>query len=374
VAFGQNFLLSFLCNHGAIVNLVFFMFFNRYLEGLDASEAQIGLYMGAFALGSVAARPVVGAAVDKYGPKRLIYFGLSVMILANSGYFFCRQLNWVILVVRVLHGIGFGCHITGIFTVVADDAPAARRAKIIGVFGLSGMSAFAVFPMVAEFIIARFGFQTLFGAGLAALAASLVVSGFLRARGPARLEFPPLTFITLVRQVDLLIPLGALFFFCTGVGALLNFIAVYLAPMNVSIAYFFVASSAAGAVVRLFLGHLADVYGRRRVALPSFALGAISLFWLGLFHLRGELLLIGLLWGTGIGFAVPAVAASVVDRVKPQDRGKGLALFTASFDLGVMAGSFIYGAVAEQVGYANMYLVAATVMLISVGIARLFRN
>jgi len=206
------------------------------------------------------------------------------------------------------------------------------------------------------------------------LIASLVISVFVEGRGPAELEFPPINFITLVRQVDLLIPVGALFFFCTGVGALVNFIAVYLGPMDISIAYFFVASSAAGAVVRLFLGHLADVYGRRRVVRPSFLLGAIALFWLGLFHFRGELLVIGLLWGTGIGFAVPAVAASVVDRVKPQDRGKGLALFTASFDLGVMAGSFAYGAVAQTVGYAHMYVVAAVVMLISVGIARLFRN
>ena len=33
-----------------------------------------------------------------------------------------------------------------------------------------------------------------------------------------------------------------------------------------------------------------------------------------------------------------------------------------------------YGAVAQQVGYAHMYLVAAIVMLVAVGIGRLFRN
>ncbi|UCD59341.1 MAG: MFS transporter [Candidatus Hydrogenedentota bacterium] len=373
-AFGKNFILSFLCNFGAIANLVFFLFFNRYLEGLGASKAQIGFYMGAFALGSVAVRPVVGAAVDKYGRKRLIYFGLCLMLLANAGYFLCRELNWVILSVRVSHGVGFGCYITGIFTVVVDDAPAARRAKVIGVFGLSGMTAFALLPMVGEFIIDRFGFQTLFGAALFTLIASLILSWFLRALGPAKMEFPPIGFITLVRQVDLLVPVGALFFFCTGVGSLVNFIAVYLGPMGISISFFFVASSTAGAIVRLFLGHWADVYGRRTVALPAFAAGSVALLWLGLFHFPWELFLCGLIWGAGIGFAVPAVAASVVDRVKPQDRGKGLALFTASFDLGVMAGSFAYGAVADLLGYSRMYLVASAVVLVAALIARLFRN
>ncbi len=330
--------------------------------------------MGAFALGSVVVRPVVGTAVDRYGRKRLIYFGLCLMCLATIGYFFCREINWVILAVRVSHGVGFGCYITGIFTVVADDAPATRRAKVIGVFGLSGMSAFAVLPVLAEFIIAHLGFQVLFGAALSTLIASLVISRFLKERGPAKLEFPPIGFITLLRQLDLLIPVGALFFFCTGVGALVNFIAVYLEPMNISMAYFFVASSTAGAIARLFLGHLADEYGRRRVALPSFAAGSVALLWLGLFHFPFELLLSGFIWGTGIGFAVPAVAASIVDRVKEQDRGKGLALFTAAFDTGVMAGSFAYGAVAERIGYSHMYLVAAGVVLISTGIARFFRN
>lgn len=330
--------------------------------------------MGTFALGSVVVRPVVGAAVDRYGRKSVIYFGLCLMCVATAGYFFCRELNWVILAVRVCHGVGFGSYITGIFTVVVDDTPPARRAKVIGVFGLSGMSAFALFPVVAEFIIGHLGFRVMFGTALSVLIASLVISWFLKEHGPAKLEFPPIGFITLLRQLDLLIPVGALFFYCTGVGALVNFIAVYLGPMNISIAYFFVASSMGGAIVRLFLGHLADEYGRRRVALPAFAAGSVALLWLGLFHFPFELLLSGLIWGTGIGFAVPAVAASIVDRVKEQDRGKGLALFTAAFDTGVMAGSFAYGAVAERIGYSHMYLVAAGVVLIATAIARFFRN
>ena len=373
-AFDKNFALAFLCNIGVIANLVFFLFFNRYLEGLGASKAQIGLYMGVFALGSVVVRPAVGEAVDRYGRKRIIYYGLFLMILSTACYFFLHEINWVILVVRILHGGGFGCYITGIFTVVADDAPPTRRAKVIGVFGLSGMGTFGIVPMVAEFIIERFGFQALFGAALWTLCVSLVIARFLKARGPAQIEFSPLAFVKLLRRADLLIPVAALFAFCTGVGALVNFIAVYLGSRNVSIAYFFVANSIAGAVVRLGFGHLADVYGRRRVVVPAFVAGSIGLLWLGMFRFPWELLLCGLVWGSGIGFAVPAVAASIVDRVKPEDRGKGLALFTASFDFGVMTGSFAYGTIAEHLGYSSMYIVAAAVVLVAAAVGRLIKN
>ena len=353
---------------------MFFLFFNRYLEELGASESQIGIFMGVFALGSVVVRPTVGNFVDRYGRKQIIYFGLILMILATSGYFLLREIGWPILVVRILHGAGFGCYITGIFTVVADDAPSTRRAKVIGVFGLSGMCTFGVVPLLAELIIDRLGFHALFAAALSTLVVSVVIARFLKTREPAETEFSPISFVTLVRQVDLLIPVGALFTFCTGVGALVNFVAVYLGSLDVSLAYFFIANSAAGAVVRLGFGHLADVYGRRRVAVPAFLAGGVGLFWLGNFHFPLELVLCGLIWGVGIGFAVPAVAASIVDRVKPQDRGKGLALFTASFDLGVMTGSFVYGVVAEQMGYSRMYMIAAVVVLISAVIARRFRN
>lgn len=372
--FGKNFILSFLCNFFVLSNIVIFLYFNRYLDALGASKAQIGFYMGVFALGSVVVRPLVGTAVDRYGRKRLIYFGICMMIASTAAYFLCRELGWLIVVVRVSHGIGFACHITGIFTVVADDAPSTRRAKVIGVFGLSGMTAFALCPVVVELVIDRLGFPAMFAMGVGVLVVSLVISTFLRAQGPAKLEFPPVGFITIVRQVDLLIPVGALFFFCTGVGALVNFIAVHLGSMDISVAYFFLSSSSAGAVVRLFFGHFADEYGRRRVAVPAFIAGSAALLWVGLFHFPWELSLSGLLWGAGIGFGVPTVAASVVDRVKPQDRGKGLALFTASFDAGVMAGSFLYGAVAELIGYSHMYLVASAVVLVAGGIARFFRS
>jgi MFS family permease len=330
--------------------------------------------MGAFSLGSVIVRPTVGTAVDRYGRKRLIYIGLAVMMLATAGYFLLREINWMIPAVRILHGAGFGCYITGMFTIVTDEAPAARRAKVIGVFGLSGMITFGILPRIAETIIESFGFRTLFAIALLTLVFSLIIAQFLKARGPEKADFPSIGFLGLLRQTDLLIPLGALFIFCTGVGSLVSFVAVYLGSLKISLAYFFLANAAAGAVVRLGFGHLADVYGRRRVAVPSFLAGSIALFWLSWFHLPWELVLCGLIWGTGIGFAVPAVAASIVDRVEQQDRGKGLALFTAAFDFGVMVGSIVYGTVAENLGYPKMYLIASVVVLAAAVIARSFRN
>ena len=373
-AFDKNFALAFVCNVNVIANLAFFLFYNRYLEGLGASKTQIGLYMGAFALGAVMVRPTAGMAIDKYGRKRLIYIGLALMLVATGGYFALDRISWTILAVRVLHGAGFGCYITGIFTIVTDAAPAPRRAKVIAVFGLSGMVTFGVIPIVAEFVIESFGFRTLFSISLLTLAVAMIIAQFVKASAPKKADSPSIGFVGLLRRAELFIPLGALFVFCTGMGALVNFIAVYLESKSVGIGWFFLASSAAGMFVRLGFGHLADEYGRRRVAVPSFAAGALALFWLGVFTFPLELLVCGLLWGAGVGLAAPAVGASVIDGVEPQDRGKGIALFTASFDLGIMTGSFVYGAVAERYGYSWMYLIASAATLAAAVIARFFKN
>jgi predicted MFS family arabinose efflux permease len=61
----------------------------------------------------------------------------------------------------------------------------------------------------------------------------------------------------------------------------------------------------------------------------------------------------------GAGILLPTIAAMLVDRAMPQERGRIFGVCMVGFDVGIaIAGPFL-GLVAEQVGYRNMFGFAA---------------
>ena len=63
----------------------------------------------------------------------------------------------------------------------------------------------------------------------------------------------------------------------------------------------------------------------------------------------------GLLCGIGHGYTFPILFGLVVNRTPEENRGAALAIFTALFDLGLLVGGPLLGAVIGGFGYAVMY-------------------
>lgn len=92
--------------------------------------------MAAFAISSMALRPWAGWAADRYGRRPLMLAGGAVFVLAPLGYgvtlgALSMTLN------RLFHGAGMGLYPTAATAMAADLAPPARRAEILGVFGMA---------------------------------------------------------------------------------------------------------------------------------------------------------------------------------------------------------------------------------------------
>jgi predicted MFS family arabinose efflux permease len=77
-----------------------------------------------------------------------------------------------------------------------------------------------------------------------------------------------------------------------------------------------------------------------------------------------DIALAGLLTGTGHAFVFPILSALVVMRAKDHERGAALSMFTALFDLGMLVGAPVLGAVLAVTDYATMFGVAAVIVVV----------
>ena len=68
----------------------------------------------------------------------------------------------VLMMMRILHGIGMALCFTAAFTFVADIVPPARLNEGIGIFGISGLVGMAAGPALAEFSLNHYGFPAMF--------------------------------------------------------------------------------------------------------------------------------------------------------------------------------------------------------------------
>ena len=94
--FTKPFLLVSLANFTNGMAYALFLHFSGYLADLGASDIQIGLIYGATAVASIAIRPLLGPAMDRYGRVPVIMVGNVLNIVFVLLYLTVSSLGpWV---------------------------------------------------------------------------------------------------------------------------------------------------------------------------------------------------------------------------------------------------------------------------------------
>jgi MFS family permease len=107
-------------------------------------------------------------------------------------------------------------------------------------------------------------------------------------------------------------------------------------------------------------GWLSDRVGRRAVAIPGLLLVVPAMAALALARTDAALLAAGVIFGLGWGLARAGLDTTVVEAVSARARGSAVGILYASFDIGVGAGSFGLGLVAQAWSYAAAFYAAAS--------------
>jgi MFS family permease len=342
-----------------------FLHLPGYLHELGADEVEIGWISSLTAMAAIALRPAVGRAMDRRGRRIVILWGGVLNVVALTLYLFVDAIGPALYAVRILHGIAEAFLFSALFTYAADHVPARNRTQGLAWFGVSGMLPMSLGGVVGDLLLPGHGYTALFQLALVLAVISLAISVFLpEAPRPAPDGDVRVGFQAALAQRDLrpLWWIGAIF--SIAVTAFFIFVKRYVDEVGLgSVGSFFTAYTAAAVLLRIFLGWMPDRLGPKRVLLPSLGLLALGLFVLAFAASDRDVWLAGVLCGIGHGFTFPILFGLVVTRTPDENRGRAMALYTALFDVGVLAGGPLFGLLIQEAGFAGMYAAAGALIL-----------
>lgn len=333
---------------------------------IGGSDAWAGLVVGIFTASAVLMRPIAGRLLDSHGRRRVYILGLIAFLICVMAY------NWTstilaLLILRFIHGFGWGASSTAASTIASDIIPKSRLAEGMGYFGLTSTLAMAVAPALGLGLLGSHGFNTVFYFSAAVVFLSIFISLPISYHKP---DAPPKSKLILFSQTGeagetgiiektALLPAIVIFFVTMTYGAIVSFIALYANQRQVeNIGLFFTVYAAALLISRPYFGRLTDKKGASFAVLPGIVFVIIAM--LLIYSAKSLILFLipGFIYGIGFGAIQPALQAMAVSKVIPSRRGAANATFFLGFDLGIGAGAILWGIIAEAFGYQFIYLLA----------------
>lgn len=327
-----------------------------FAVGLGGDEASAGLVLGFFTFAAMLVRPVTGWALDTYGRRAILFIGLILTFFTILAHEWVAGIG-LLLVLRLVHGIGFGLETTAAGTLASDLAPRARLGEAMGYFTLAMGLPMAVAPAVGLALTDDGDFTSLFLLATGLTAAALLLAGIIRAprveRGGGRLSVR-----TLFERSSLL-PATGIFLLTMTYAPILAFIALYGKERGIeNVGPFFAVFAIVLAVVRPLSGRLADRWGYLRTATLGLVLVAAGLVILALAQNLALILVAGAVYGAGYGTSQPSLQALTVHGVAPARRGAAMAAFFVAYDMGIAFGSIGGGFLASWISLSGVYWVA----------------
>jgi len=330
-----------------------------FINELGGSDQIIGIIVGIFTFSALIFRPYAGHALETKGRGIVYLFGLSLFVVSVGTFGFITSIA-VLILMRIIQGIGWGFSTTAAGTIATDLIPPKRRGEGMGYYGLSGNLALAIGPAFGLTLAGKLSFTYFFlicaGLGLVAFLLSLnirfkKVDDSMHKTKVARFDVFEKTAVN---------PSILLFFITATFGGIASFLPLYAAEKGVSgIQIYFVAYALALMLTRTFAGKLYDQKGDIYVIPPGVILIFIAMLFLAWLPNTQMLLIAGVLYGFGFGMVQPALQAWAVDKAPQNRKGMANATFFSFFDLGVGVGAIIFGQLAFLYGYHIIYIVSA---------------
>lgn len=339
-------------------------------DELQGGGQDIGLVITVFVLSAIVFRPFSGKWLDTFGPKKILIIGASIFLSGSILYLFVES-PLVLLVIRVIHGAGFGMATTATGAIAAAIIPAERRGEGMGYYATFMNLAMVIGPFAGLTIIGAASYIVLFAVCIACSLLALICGLMMELKEQQNGQ----TQQAAVKNMKLsdfferkTVPIGFVAFTLSFVySSVISFISVYARELDLvrAASYFFVVYAAALLISRPFTGRWFDQFGENKVIYPCILFFGIGVWMLSQASSSFQLLLSGAFVGIGFGTLVSCFQTIAVETAPAGRKGTATATFFVFFDGGFAIGSFILGTAAAQSGYSMIYMIGTVIVLIA---------
>ncbi|MBD1820920.1 MFS transporter [Cyanobacteria bacterium FACHB-DQ100] len=337
-----------------------------YLQSIGAPDNQLGIVMGAFAIGLLIFRPQAGRMADQQGRKIVLLIGIAVATLAPICHLLTQSIP-LLMLVRAFHGISIAALTTAYSSLVVDLAPAENRGELIGYMSLVNPIGMALGPALGGYL------QELTTYGAVFVMSSLL--GMMSLTCAMFVHAPPVqhqpqnsktqgVFWRLLLSDRIRVPTITMLLVGIAFGAISTFIPLHIKSAGVELnsGLFYTAGAITGFLARFVAGKASDRYGRGRFITIGLLCYTVAMLLLWQANSASLFLLSAALQGFGGGTVLPIMIALVADRCQPFERGRIFGLFVGGFDLGIALAGPILGSVSSAIGYRGLYAVSSIVV------------
>jgi MFS family permease len=344
-----------------------------YADELGLTETQTGLLLGVASVAPIFVAIPIGLFADRIGPRRLVLAGAAVLALGSLGQGLTETF-WILLVARLVLGVGSAVLWTAGTAWLSDSVSPARRSAALGaVMTVAGVGA-SLGPAYAGYVAEELGTGAPFLIGAAAIA---VATAVLATAGPGgRADHEPLAVgptLRAIRREHLLLAALAI----TVLAGISDGVVGLLAPLQLDdngLSSGTIGAIFSCAAVVFLLGSMGCVrYGDRAVTIAAAAAGSVALA-VAVAPLVASTATASIV----VGVALRALAVSLLYTISfplaangalnaGVGRGAALGLANVGWGAATLIGPLVAGGLAETVGAWVAYAGVIAVALVTAG-------
>ncbi|WP_176695845.1 MFS transporter [Phenylobacterium immobile] len=348
-----------------------------YVTELGGSASVAGLALATFAAPSFMVRPWLGRVADRIGLVAMLMIGLAALLVAG-GVLFAPYL-WAVFIACAMRGVAWAATNIGGYSYLAHAAPADRRGEATGYYtSVVGLTQ-TLCPAIALWMIAGHGgFTGVFVASAACAAASLAPGWALlkhdraeraakAAAAPAVGDAPPAKGKVMNRALLIAMILNI----CQGLPtpAITAFLPLFARNEGLgNVSVYYVLAGVLAVVIRPLLGKRSDTLGQGRIIAAGLAaqMGGFAMIWLS--HSLPMVLTGAVIASIGPALVNSATTTLAMEAGQAHQRGRTMATFSMTNQIGVGFGAMMAGGLTDLVGIRNMYLGPLLVTIAGLGV------
>ena len=175
------------------------------------------------------------------------------------------------------------------------------------------------------------------------------------------------SFYKILSSHSLVIPTLVLLLIGLLFGTIITFLPLFLEEkgLNFNAGLFYTLASITSFLSRIFLGKVADRFGRGLFITTSILCYFSSMILLTQATGNQQLFLAAIFEGIGAGILMPMIIALVSDRSSPQERGQVYSVCLGGYDLGIALAGPIIGILGSQLTYQTIFTLSSNLALIA---------